>query len=60
MLVFKIIDATVGNLIRLVVKVVWGTVKFILKIVTFGRFGRAAAVGAAGAAIATKVASSDT
>ena len=47
-LVFRVLDATIGNVIRLVWKLVWGTVKLVLKILTFGRFGRAAAAGAAG------------
>jgi hypothetical protein len=42
-LVFKVIDLTVGNLIRLVFGLVWGTVKLFLKIITLGKFGKAGA-----------------
>lgn len=54
-LVFAILNATIGNLIRLVLKVVFGTLKFVLKVVTLGRFGRTVAVGAAGAAISAHI-----
>ncbi len=57
--VFRVLDATIGNLIRLVFRVIWGIVKLVLKIVTFGRFGRAAAVGAAGAAVASRATATD-
>ena len=42
LLVLKLLDATVGNLIRLVYKVVFGTLKFVLKVITFGKLGKKA------------------
>ena len=58
-LIFKLLDATIGNAIRLVFKIVFGTLKLILKIVTLGRFGRSAAAAAAGATVASRVSESD-
>lgn len=47
LVVLKILDATVGNLLRLTFGLVFGLVKLILKIVTLGKFGKKGAVAIA-------------